>query len=222
MKLPQILAISALVVASGAIGAFATTSFVDQGLTTSNFAKEGGALLTGHVTYTVKDIDGNVKEIRQSDNQIVNSGENCISKIMFKGASSTGNTVCVGATSDPWTSIRVGIGGGGAGPDPASQAQRYLLSDATKLSGTGLDGKVGAVTWTNSSGDGSSSVASVSIVATFTNDSGSSQDIDEAMLSNSTSNNTGPGLAIQDFTAITVGTSETLDVQWDMTIGAND
>lgn len=177
-----------------------------------------GAYMTGHVTTILTDADGNVKQYRQSDNVITNNGENCVAKLLFQdnGATNglgtgTGTNVCIGSLDDPWDIIAVGTGTG--------KANGTDIALGNELTGSGFAaGKATTKTWSNSTGFAGNSQVSVVLARTFTN-SGSSTQIAESGLLNSTTSNTNSLFARQNFTAITVGNGDSLTVQWTVNIG---
>lgn len=181
------------------------------------------AYMSGHVETVVRDSDGNIKEYRQSDNVIVNTGENCVAKLLFQddgaGAglgSGTGTTVCVGALNQPWNVIALGNSS-----TAASGTQSGLLTEHTA---SGLTRKISAVTFTNATtatgGTTSTDRAVVSLTKTFTNGSPNSQTVGESGLYNSTSYGAGGLFARQQFSAITLSSGDSLTVTWTINIGA--
>ena len=92
-------------------GLFSSTIFGLAG--TKNDAQTSASatgLITGHVITTVRDAAGNIKEYRQSDNQVLNQGENCAAKMLFggSGGAGAGTTVCTGTNTSGFTFIEVG------------------------------------------------------------------------------------------------------------------
>src|SRR3989338_6787808 len=68
-------------------------------------------LITGHVITTHSDAAGNILSYRQSDNLIVNQGENCVSKLLFANSTAgVGTTVCTGDNRDGFRYISIGNG----------------------------------------------------------------------------------------------------------------
>jgi hypothetical protein len=66
-------------------------------------------LFTGHVTTIHTDAAGNVIGYRQTDNLIVNQGENCALKLLFQAVpGDAGNTVCAGANTEGFRYIAIG------------------------------------------------------------------------------------------------------------------
>lgn len=172
-----------------------------------------GAYMSGHVTTVLTDSEGNVKEYRQTDNIIVNNGENCVSKSLFQAGagSGTGTTVCTGALTNPFDVIAVGTG--------TTKANGTDTTLVTELTGSGFASGVATTkTWTNSSGTAGNTAASIILAKTFTN-TGSSVQVAESGLFNDTAAATNGLFARQNFTAITVGNGDSLTVQWTINIG---
>lgn len=172
-----------------------------------------GAYMSGHVTTVLTDSAGNVKEYRQTDNIIVNNGENCVSKSLFQAGagSGTGTNVCTGALTNPFDVIEVGTG--------ATKANGTDVALVTELTSSGFASGVATTkTWTNSSGTAGNTAASIVLAKTFTN-SGTSVQVAESGLFNDTIAATNGLFARQNFTAITVGNGDSLTVQWTINIG---
>jgi hypothetical protein len=177
-----------------------------------------GAYMSGHVTTILTDSQGIVKEYRQSDNVITNVGENCVAKLLFQddgtGAglgSGTGTSACTGSLNEPWSVIAIGTS--------TTKANGTNVVLGSELAGSGLTrAKATSYTWTNSSGTAGNSAATVVLAKTFTN-TGSSVQVAESGLFNSTTA-AGSGLfARQNFTAIGLGNGDSLTVQWTINIG---
>ena len=174
-----------------------------------------GAYMVGHVTTILTDSQGNVKQYRQSDNVVTNNGENCVLRMLFQAGASrgagSGTGACTGTLTNPWDVIAVGTGTGKAnGTD-------YVLG--TELTANGFQRGVATTkTWTNSSGNGATSSAQIVLAKTFTN-TGTSTQVAESGLFNTTSASTNSMFARQNFTAITVANGDSLTVQWTINVG---
>ena len=70
-------------VAAGLISTYGIPSF--SGTESTSFAT---AHIMGHVEYTLKDADGNIKAYRQLDNIIVDQGEDCAAALLFTNVTS--------------------------------------------------------------------------------------------------------------------------------------
>jgi hypothetical protein len=193
-------------------GLFGSTIFGITG-TKSNMETSTAAtgLITGHVVTTLTDSDGNVVAYRQSDNIIVNNGENCVAKLLFQGSTgAAGTNVCTGSNTTGFRFIAIGTGTGAAAADNVGLG-------AARTDGT-LAPKAATVTWTNSTGSGTTQ-ATVALSTTFTNDSGGTVAIAESGLFNSTSVNTGGMFARQQFSAVNMNNNDQLTVTWTVNIG---
>ncbi len=187
-------------------------------------------LFTGHVTTTLVDSEGNVKEYRQSDNLIVNQGENCALKLLFQTTTgAAGSTVCVGANTQGFKFIEIGNVSASQSGTPASPLSTdfrlYGSHNNTGSAGNnpGLVRKAATtVTWTNSTSATSTGAASVVLAATFTNSGSSSKTVNESGLFNETASatgNTDAMFARQVFSTITMAASDSLTVQWTINVG---
>lgn len=186
-------------------------------------------LFTGHVTTIVRDSQGNIKEYRQSDNLIVNQGENCALKLLFQQApAAAGNTVCAGANTIGFHFIEIGNVSATQSGTPATPISTdfrlYGSHNNTGSAGNnpGLVRKAATtVTWTNNTSATSTAAASVVMAATFTNSGSSSKTVNESGLFNDTAANfqTDGMFARQTFSTITLSASDSLTVQWTVNIG---
>lgn len=177
------------------------------------------AMMTGHVITTVTDADGNIKAYRQSDNLIVNNGENCVLKMLF-GASGgtsvgTGTNTCTGAITSGFRVIAIGNNTSVAG-----NTNSTLGADYTSSSISGLQRKTATtITLTNSTATTGVSQATAVLAATFTNNGSSGQQVTESGLFNSTSTAADGLFARQQFSAVTLNNGDQITVQWTVNIG---
>jgi hypothetical protein len=186
-------------------------------------------LFTGHVTTTLVDSEGNIKEYRQSDNLIVNQGENCALKLLFQTSTgAAGSSVCAGANTQGFKFIEIGnvsATQSGTPVSPLSTDVRLYGSHNNTVTGNnpGLTRKEATtVTWTNSTSSTSTGAAQVVLAATFTNSGTSSKSVNESGLFNSTmgtNGNTDAMFARQVFSTITMAPSDSLTVQWTINVG---
>jgi hypothetical protein len=202
----MVLAIGLVAVA----GLFGSTIFGLTGAKSTETGTEATALMSGHVVTTLTDEYGNVKAYRQSDNIIVNGGEQCAAKLLFQGSTgAAGTSVCTGANTAGYRIIAIGTGTGAAG--------ETNVGLGTARTDGALAPKMGSVTWTNSTGSPSRTVVVLS--TTFTNDSGGTVAVAESGLFNSTSVNTGGMFARQQFSAVNMNQNDQLTVTWTVNIG---
>ena len=166
--------------------------------------------LLGHVTLTVTDPQGHIKEYRQGDNTVVNTSKSCTAKILFGGTS----TLCACPGTATWDTI--GVGSGGSPPtQPLTNATRLV----TEYTSHGLNRAAATghtVTLTDATG---STGAKETIQSTFTNNDTSSHAINEAGLFNGTSLTSNGMFAAQTFTAVTLNQNDALTVKWTITVG---
>lgn len=185
-------------------------------------------LFTGHVTTTLTDSEGNIKEYRQSDNLIVNQGENCALKLLFQTVpGDAGNTVCAGANNNGFKYIEIGNVSATQSGTPvaplSTDVRLYGSHNATGSAGNnpGLLRKAATtVTWTNSTTLGAGQ-AQVIMAATFTNSGSSSKTVNESGLFNDTASafQSDAMFARQVFSTITMAPSDSLTVQWTINVG---
>ena len=184
--------------------------------------------IQGHVITTLTDSDGNIKAYRQSDNLIVNQGENCALKLLFASgiaAAQSDGQVCTGAITHPFTYIEIGNGSSTPISAPISTDVRlYGSHNNTDNVGNnpGMTRKVAtSLSWTNSTTATSTDAAALQMSATFTNSGTSTKTVNESGLFNDTAANynTDGMFARQTFTAITMNAGDSLTVQWTINIG---
>lgn len=194
-------------------GLFSSTIFGITGIKSdAQTSTTATGLITGHVTTTLTDSDGNIKAYRQSDNLIVNNGENCVSKMLFggSGGSSTGSSVCTGQITEGFRYIAIG--------NSSTAVTSADTGLGNELTASGLGAKFSTITWTNSTGSGTGTTAQAVMSASFTN-SGATQSITESGLFNGTSANTNGMFARQTFSSISMNNGDSLTVQWTINIG---
>lgn len=180
------------------------------------------AYMTGHVETVVRDSDGNIKEYRQSDNVIVNRGENCVAKLLFEsdgsgaglGATTDTGTGCTGSLNQPWTAIVLGndttaTAGTQTGLGVEHKGNSLVRATATTITFTNATTSSGA----------STDRAVITLAKTFTNNSGGSNTVSESGLFNSTSVGAGGMFARQQFSTITLSSGDSLTVTWTINIG---
>jgi hypothetical protein len=224
MKKQTWLAMFGVVSALAGIGIVSANSFSSPlAVVASHDAMVANPLgMIGHITITVYDKAGNVIEYRQTDNTIVNIGENCVAEAMF-------NVTSAGAGADECTGVGVNTGGNGfadggfrfiqigngtAGVDDSAE-------DDTGLTNAYTAGTMGVQedptpSYTPSTGVGVSSSAIVTVSGDFTALSDGSI-VNESGLFDSAA----PGnmLARQGFANVTLNSGDTLTVEWQITIG---
>ena len=168
---------------------------------------------TGHFEVTVKDSMGYVTAYRQSDNAVVNTGENCVAKMIFRHPTNAGTGVCVGSTSASWNFMCLD-------EDPAiAFTDRELRNAADE---TGLAACVSAaITWNQNSTGSTDALSKVTLRLSnvFTNSGVASETIAAVGLFNSSTVTTNSMLSKANFTATAVPVASTLTVNYDYEVG---
>ena len=188
MKLQLVIVIGAII-----IGSIATVNMAlvqDNEFSANSIKSTAG--FVGHITLTAVDEDGNIVAYRQTDNTIINTGDDCILEEIF-GAP----TVCSVGTL--FTNIHIGVS----------------TADFTETS-TGLGGFFASSAGTVGSTVTASSLsgASTTISTTFFD---VSTTIEEAALQNNILS-ASDVLALQQFTGIALGPNDDLTIDWTVTI----
>lgn len=163
----------------------------------TEYAPAATGYIMGHVTLTAYDEFGNIKAYQQSDNLVVNDGEDCAVEILFDNNPGTSD-IC-GATS-AFQAIAIGTGSTAAADN-----------DTTLETETTRDGYDSAAFTAATDGTG----AIVVIEKDFT---GVSATITESGILNNNSTN-GDLFARQVFSGIPLTSGDTLNVEWTIDIG---
>ncbi|SVE09853.1 uncharacterized protein METZ01_LOCUS462707, partial [marine metagenome] len=114
-----IVLVAALAVLSGAMGMSMTGAFSDQNMMTASTKNIAVGLMTGHLEIEARHADGELYAYRQTDNEVVDDGEQCILKMLFATTgtgsaagrgeyTSTGAGACTGALTGAWDVIAIG------------------------------------------------------------------------------------------------------------------
>lgn len=212
---------AAILVAAGMVGGYGLSKSFFVGTESVKPVANAG-FITGHIELIAKDKDGHIKAYRQTDNMIVDNGENCAAKALFSvftantGSLSNATRLCVGGVTQPFTVIAIGTG------TYAPNKQNSQLQ-TEQTGGIGLDrGRIDtAIVWANatSASAADANFAQAVLQKTFTLAS-STATITESGLFNSTSLNTGGMFARQTFTGVALTTAgDALTVKWTINIG---
>lgn len=188
----------AIVIGAILVGSLATVSMVfiqDNSVSTSSF--KGAAGMLGHVTLTAVNEEGNVIAYRQTDNVVINGGDNCLIEDAF-GA----DTTCQN-TTNLFNQVHIG------------SAQTTFAEN----SGTALGSWVRATGGTAGSTVSASGLsgASTTITAAFLDVSAT---VAEAALYNGALSSTDV-IALNSFTPIVLGATDDLTIAWTITIDGN-
>ena len=216
--------VAAIAVLSGAMGLSVTGAFSDPKLMTSNAAT---GFLIGHVEIEATNANGELFAYRQSDNAVVDDGEQCILKLLFGTSGMTNDgrgeylatssdgsltdTVgaCTGILTGAWDIIAIGEGT----TTPADTDVKLQ----TEYVGTGLDRSAATTkTWTNGTG---ATTTKIVLKNTFTSTSGDTESVTESGLFNSTVVAGSGMLAHQTFTAVSLTSGDSITVTWTFTVG---
>ena len=183
--------------------------------------------MMGHITFTATDQDGNILSYIQTDNIIVNVGENCVAESIFN-VTTTGTDLCDGtgthsaSTGTPqgvadggFTFIAIGNGSAGVGTEAETDQKLILENFRIRANSTSVDSSPGTA--------GSKAVVTLTGIfvanTTLSIDESGIFDKDEIFFGGS-----GPVdenmLARQTFTAIPLTLGDKLTVEWEVTIGS--
>ena len=219
-----IVLVAAMAVLSGALGMSMTGSFSDQKIGVANVAT---GLMTGHLEIEARNADGELFAYRQTDNEVVDDGEQCILKMLFgskNGAigrgeyQSTGMGACTGSLTGAWDVIAIGTTA-----TTAVDVNIKLGNDTSGILANYTDGVEGlergvATTKTWSNGTGSDKTKIV-MSKTFTNLSANSHTIVESGLFNSTTVAGSGMLAHKVFTGVALATNDSITITWTFIVG---
>jgi hypothetical protein len=177
-------------------GVYALVPSVPPQSTTTDDGK-----ILGHIQLVLTGPDGQIKAYRQTDNLIVTSGLGAASDLLF------GSTQVSGESAASFQKIGVGTGTTGAAAGNTNlETQRSNKRLDTTVTNSGSNGAVIDATWAaNRLQNGSGTVA-----------------ITEAGLFDNIANATGLMFARQTFSAINVGSSDSLTVTWTITFADSD
>ena len=186
----------AIVIGVILVGSIATVNwaFIPDNEVSANSLKSSAGML-GHITLTAVNEDGNIIAYRQTDNVVINTGDNCIAEDIF----GTDFASCAGTAV--FDKVHIGIG---------TAAFTETSTDIASLndSVTGVFTTTGAATSTGG--------ASVTLQAAFTDVSAA---IAEAALKNGSAGS--DVLALQSFTPISLGPTDDLTIDWTVTVDGN-
>ena len=207
--------VAALAVTSGGLGLSLTGVFEQNDITVSSNTANG--LMMGHLTIEAHDESGELIAYRQSDNEVVDDGEQCILRLLFQdnGAAGqglgTGLNSCAGQLNGAWDTIAIGTG-----TTTAADSQVLLVNETSTSHGL-LRGDATTKTWTN----GTAVAAGTKIVMskTFTNESPRAHTIAESGLFNSTVGDANGMLARQTFTGVALSNGDSITITWTFTVG---
>ena len=217
--------VAALAVTAGGLGLSLTGVFDDDGVVAQSNTASG--LMMGHLTVEAHDEGGDLIAYRQTDNEVVDDGEQCILKMLFATTDSavgrggyTSTTACTGALTGAWDVIAIGTdndnGSYATGQSAATVDALVLLGNETSTS-VGLErGTATTKTWTNGTG---ATTTKMVLSKTFTSDSPRAHAIGESGLFNSTTVDANGMLARQVFTGVSLSDGDSITITWTFTVG---
>ena len=232
--------VAAIAVLSGAMGLSVTGAFSDQTIAQSTIPATG--FLMGQVMIEAHNENGELIAYRLGDNEVVDTGEQCILKMLFATAANggdgvgrggiAGNTVCTGALTGAWQVIAIGVGTDGHGRSNGTLLDDSAIHDVysglevecnananpgitTCLADSALARATATTkTWTNGSAGNPTKIV---LAKTFT--SGTVASITESGLFNSTAIGSGGMLAHKTFAAVSLTSGDSITVTWTFTVG---
>ena len=208
--------VAALAVTSGGLGLSLTGVFDENGVKATSNSANG--LMMGHLTIEAHNERGELIAYRQTDNEVVDDGEQCILKMLFGTTASsqagrgeyTSTGACTGALTGAWDNIAIGT-------DTTAAADTQILLGNETSSSDGLErGKATTKTWTNGTG---ATTTKLVLQKTFTNDSPRAHTIAESGLFNSTTTGGSGMLARQTFTDVSLSDGDSITITWTFTVG---
>ena len=206
--------VAALAVTSGGLGLSLTGVFEENNVTTTSNTANG--LMMGHLVVEAHNEAGELVAYRQTDNEVVDDGEQCILRLLFQedGANGQGSTAgtssCTGAMNGAWDTIAIGTG-----TTAAADTQVLLVNETSSSNGLNRADAT-TKTWTNGTG---STTTKLVLSKTFTNDSPRAHTIAESGLFNSTTNDANGMLARQTFTGVALSNGDSITITWTFTVG---
>jgi len=177
--------------------------------------------MMGHITFTATDQDGNILSYIQTDNVIVNVGENCVAESIFN-VTTTGTDECAGTgihstvtgtmegvADGGFTFIEIGTGSAGIGTE--AQDDLALVTPESRI-------KANSTSVVSSTGTGAGSNAVVKLTGIFV--ASGTPTINESGVFDSDTGGNDNMLARQTFTGIPLTAGDKLTVEWEVTIGS--
>ncbi|MGY5151390.1 MAG: hypothetical protein ACW9XA_03875 [Candidatus Nitrosopumilus sp. bin_6a] len=227
MKTTTLIALLA-VVSAVSVGAISMNTSPSLALATGAISPESGAAMMGHVEYVVRDSTGAIKSYHQSDNMVVNRGDDCVLVSIFK--TTTGSTCSFSSAGFTY----IGIGNGTLNVDAADTT---LVDGGGTAVATAAGGIMATKQDTTVTGVASSNGGTVTIAtenpftfvdSTITNSTtvtsaglfdGPCTTVD-ASTGRCTANGTPPNMFSAQTISVEVTAGDSLDVTWTITVGS--
>lgn len=202
-----LVAIIGAIMVVGVVSASAMMGNTENVTKTSFNPIKSTAGMLGHVTLTAYDENGNIKAYRQTDNVITNQLDDCLTQLAF--AVTSGASACSGSSVRMFDRVALGSGT----PSTAETATTLASYIANVNAVTGFS----SAAMTTAAGTNGATLLITSNFAL-----GSAATVTEAALqAGSVTTGAATEAAIQSFTAIPLGASDTLQVQWTVLIDGN-
>ena len=165
----------------------------------------------GHITLTATNPDGKIISYIQTDNLIVNRGENCVAESLVN-VTTGGDDECIGEgiTEDGFTFIAIGNG-----TLPLGANNQTLAEEVDRIQ---AEDKDRVVTQDSSGTADPGTKAIVTMTAVFT--AGEDLDIEESGIFDAAGTDAGNMLARKTFNTISLAQDDKLTVEWEITIGS--
>jgi len=164
--------------------------------------------ILGHITLTATNPDGKIISYIQTDNLIVNRGENCVAESLFN-VTTTGDDECLGEGITEEGFIFIAIGNGTL---PLGANNRTLADEVNRTQAADEDRDV------NSSSGTGDTKAVVTMTAVFS--AGEELDIIESGIFDAAGKDAGNMLARKIFDPISLAKDDKLTVEWKIDIGS--
>ncbi len=178
--------------------------------------------MLGHITLTATDPDGKITSYIQTDNIIVNVGENCVAESLFNVTTNSASEPCSGTgTHDGPDSNGVANGGftyiaigNTTSVDILTVENKTLSRELQRIK----DNSTSVTPSSGSTDPGTSAVVTLSAV--FTATAVGTTDVDESGIFDAFGKDAGNMLARKTFSTISLAQDDKLTVEWQITIGS--
>jgi hypothetical protein len=223
MKRQTTLAIFGILFAAGmALGTISVSGFSQPLFVASTDTKAVNHMdMMGHITITATDQDGTILSYIQTDNVIVNVGENCVAESMFNVTTNSATQPCDGTGTHTggdsngvadggFTYIAIGTGSIGIGSEGQTNSTLNTELDRIKDNSTSVN---------PAEGTGVDSAAVVTISEVF-NATGISTVNESGLFDSQLLVGNNNMLARQVFTGIDLTAGDKLTVEWEIKIGS--
>ena len=174
----------------------------------NEFSPNESAYMIGHVEYTVRGADGQVKQYAQGDNMIVDKGKNCAAKMIFDNSSNAALCTITSGTTG-FNFIAIGNATGAVSGDELQLDTGVTVGEIDRTPGT--------VTIDTS---GTDTIATITTATPFAFTSISSTTVQQSGLFDDGTPESGNMFAMRDALAIPVTSADTLAVTWKITLGS--